>query len=302
MPLHLLFPLFSSIVFVVGMMFAKYGIARGASPWTGTFLANLWLAASWAAFGLWHGELLPFAGWWQATLVGLSFLLGQVFTYLAFQHGDVSVATPIFGVKVIIVAAMVSLLAGESIAGTVWIGAFLATTGVVLVQSGTRSGAAPGIRTGETTRRALLTVIMALAAATSLSLFDVGLQSWGRQWGASRFLPVMFVATGVLSCAVLPWTDRPARLTELKIARPMLVGTLLMAVQAMSMSWSLSVYGDATRINIVYALRGLWAVLLAWLLSRRFGGGEAHHSPRIMLTRLAGAVLLTASVIVALRD
>ena len=81
----------------------------------------------------------------------------------------------------------------------------------------------------------------------------------------------------------------------------MLIGTLLMALQAMSMSWSLSEFGDATRINIVYALRGLWAVLLAWLLARSFGGGEAHHSSRIMLTRLAGAVLLTASVVVALR-
>lgn len=301
MPLHLLFPLFSSIVFVVGMMFAKYGIARGASPWTGTFLANLWLAVSWAAFGLWHGELLPLDGWWQATLVGLSFLLGQVFTYLAFQHGDVSVATPIFGVKVIIVASMVSLLARESIAGNVWIGAFLATAGVVLVQAGTRSGPAQGIRPEATTRKAVLTVLMALAAATSLSLFDVGLMTWGREWGASRFLPAMFIATGVLSCAVLPWTDRPARLSELKIARPMLIGTLLMALQAMSMSWSLSEFGDATRINIVYALRGLWAVLLAWLLARSFGGGEAHHSRRIMLTRLAGAALLTASVVVALR-
>ncbi len=302
MPLYLLFPLFSSVVFVIGMMFAKYAIARGASPWTGTFLANLWLALSWAAFGLWHGELLPFAGWWQAILVGLSFLLGQVFTYLAFQYGDVSVATPIFGVKVIIVATMVSLLAGELIAGNVWIGAVLATAGVILVQAGTRSGKGPGIRTEVTTRRALPTVVMALAAATSLSLFDVGLQSWGRMWGATQFLPAMFVATGVLSCAVLPWTDRPARLIALKISRPMLVGTLMMAVQAMSMSWSLSVFGDATRINIVYALRGLWAVLLAWLMARSFGGGEAHHSPRIMLTRLAGAALLTASVIVALRS
>ena len=300
MPFHLLFPLFSSIVFVVGMMFAKYAVARGASPWTCTVLANFWLAVAWSAFGVGQGEMLPVAGWWQATLVGLSFLLGQVFTYLAFQHGDVSVATPIFGVKVIIVASMVSLLAREPIAGNIWIGAFLATAGVLLVQSGTRSGPAPGMRAGALTRRALLTVVLALTAATSLSLFDVGLMTWGRQWGASRFLPAMFVATGVLSCAVLPWTDRPARLKELKIARPMLIGTLLMAVQAMSMSWSLSEFGDATRINIVYALRGLWAVLLAWLLARSFGGGEAHHSMRVMLTRLAGAVLLTASVIVAL--
>jgi drug/metabolite transporter (DMT)-like permease len=299
-PLHLLFPLFSSIVFVIGMMFAKKAITRGASPWTGTILANYWLALAWIIFGLLQGEILPLAGWWQATLVGLSFLLGQLFTYLAFQHGDVSVATPIFGVKVIIVAVMVSVLAGDQIPRNVWIGAVLAAAGVVLVQAGVRAGSG-NVSQAATTRRAILTVVLALAAATSLSLFDVGLQSWGRHWGASQFLPVMFAATGILSCTLLPWADGPTRLLKLGAGRPMLVGTLLMALQAVSMSWSLSVFGDATRINIVYALRGLWAVLLAWLLSKMFGSQEAHLSTRVMMIRLAGAFLLTASVIIALR-
>ena len=80
----------------------------------------------------------------------------------------------------------------------------------------------------------------------------------------------------------------------------MVIGTLLMAVQAMSMSYSLSAFGDATRINIVYALRGLWAVILAWALARLFSGHEAQHSGRVMLMRLFGAGLLTASVVVAL--
>jgi steroid 5-alpha reductase family enzyme len=110
----------------------------------------------------------------------------------------------------------------------------------------------------------------------------------------------MFAATGVLSCVFLPWVDRPSRLAEKKIVKPLIIGALLMAVQAMSMSYSLSAFGDATRINIVYALRGLWAVVLSWTLARLFGGHEAHHSARVMLMRLFGAVLLTASVIVAL--
>ena len=113
MPLHLLFPLFSSIVFVVGMIYAKNAIARGSSPWTGTFLANFWLAVSWGVFALITGRFLPVAVWWQAALVAASFVLGQVLTYLAYKHGDVSVATPIFGVKVIMVALMVSAWANE---------------------------------------------------------------------------------------------------------------------------------------------------------------------------------------------
>ena len=304
MPHHLLFPLFSSIVFVVGMMFAKNAIVKGTSPWTGTFFGNLWLAIIWAVYGMSTGELLPVAGWWQAAVIGLTFFLGQLFTYLAFQYGDVSVATPIFGVKVIMVAALASVFADEPIPLRVWAGAVLATLGVGLVQAGTGTGKSPqssnGPSTGRPSKSAVLTVILALSAALALSLFDIGLQTWGREWKSHRFLPMMFVWTGLFSCGVLPWVDRPSRLKELKTGRLMFIATLLMALQAMSMSYSLSAYGDATRINIVYALRGLWAVVLAWTLARVFGGREANQTARVMLLRLLGAGMLTFSVIVAL--
>jgi hypothetical protein len=110
----------------------------------------------------------------------------------------------------------------------------------------------------------------------------------------------MFIATGLLSCVFLPWVDRPTQLLRLKATTATLVGTMLIAIQAISMSYSLSVYGDATRINIVYALRGLWAVILAWAVARLFGGNESLHSARVMGMRLFGALLLTVSVIVAL--
>jgi drug/metabolite transporter (DMT)-like permease len=296
MPLHLLFPLASSIVFVFGMMFAKKAISGGASPWTNTFLANAWLAVAWAIIGSMQEEVLPVAMWWRAAVTGLAFVAGQLLTYLAFRYGDVSVATPIFGVKVVIVAVLLSVLAREAVEARVWLGAVLATAGVAVVQAGARSPA----KTHLTAGHAALTVFLALLAALALSLFDIGLQTWGRELGAGKFLPAVFVCTGVFSCGLLPWIDRPAKLGRLQVIRPLVIGSLLMAMQAMSMSYALGQFGDAARINIVYALRGLWAVALAWLLARTFGGAEARHSMTVMLLRLAGAVLLTLSVFVAL--
>lgn len=296
MPLHLLFPLASSILFVLGMLFAKKAISGGASPWTTTFVSNAWLAGSWAVVAVLNGEYLPVPVWWQAAVVGFAFVAGQLLTYLAFQHGDVSVATPVFGAKVVIVAILLSLLAGESVEARVWFGAVLAAVGVAVVQAGARSPSRGHLTAGH----AALTVLLALSAAVSLSLFDIGLQTWGPQWGAGRFLPAVFIFTGLFSCGFLPWIDRLARLRRLNVVRPLLMGSLLVAVQAMSMSYALGRYGDAARINIVYALRGLWAVALGWLLARAFGGAESRHSVPVMLLRLAGALLLTVSVLVAL--
>ncbi|MFO0905189.1 MAG: DMT family transporter [Pirellulales bacterium] len=295
-PLHLLFPLFSSVVFVLGMLLGKRAITTGASPWTSTFLSNFWLAVGFVSVGCVKGDWLPTAYWWQAGVVGLLFVAGQVFLYLAFQYGDVSVATPLFGVKVIIVAALLALLAGEPIETRVWIGAALAAVGVGVMQSGARSTRHASV----TWQKATASIVLALASAVAMSLFDVGLQVWGRKWGATLFLPATFACGGVASLVFLPWIDRPRRLRELSVAWPMVVGSLLIALQAMSMSYSLGRFGDATRINIVYALRGLWAVGLAWLLARLLQTPEAGLSSRTMLIRLLGALLLTASVIISL--
>jgi drug/metabolite transporter (DMT)-like permease len=294
-PFYLLFPLFSSIVFVLGMMLAKQAIDRGVSPWTGTFLANVWLALFWAGVAIVRGDIIPVEAWGDAALIGLLFVLGQLFTFLAFQFGDVSVATPVFGVKVLMVAALTSLLAGINVPGNVWAAGAMACVGIILIQwSGERVPAnSPASRRG-------LTVILALGAAFCLSLFDVSLQEWVGSWNSFAFLPVMFGAAGILSLVFLPKIDGPRRMGELKATRWMLSGTLLMAVQATSMCFALAEFGDAPRVNIVYALRGLWGVMLAWLLARTLGTNEATLNRAVMLRRLAGALMLTAAVFTAI--
>jgi hypothetical protein len=133
-----------------------------------------------------------------------------------------------------------------------------------------------------------------------LSLFDIGLQVYGRRHGAVPFLATMFVCMGLISCGLLPWADRPSRVREMRAAWPLAVTSLLMATQAVSMSYSLGRFGDATRVNIVYALRGLWSVLLAWWLGRLARSPEGRHSTRTLAFRLTGAVLLMIAVLVAL--
>jgi drug/metabolite transporter (DMT)-like permease len=277
------------------MMLAKQAIDRGVSPWTGTFLANVWLALFWAGVAIVRGEIIPVEAWGDAALIGLLFVLGQLFTFLAFQFGDVSVATPVFGVKVLMVAAVTSLLAEINVPLNVWAAGALACVGIMLIQWS--DGRAPA--NARTSRRGL-TIILALSAAFCLSLFDVSLQEWVGSWNSFAFLPVMFGAAGVLSLVFLPKVDGPKRLYELKATKWMLGGTLLMAVQAMSMCYALAEFGDAPRVNIVYALRGLWGVMLAWQLARTLGTNEATLGRAVMLRRLAGAVLLTVAVFAAI--
>ena len=294
MHLHLLFPLFSSVTFVFGMMYASQAIRRGASTWTGTFYGNLWLGIIWLIIGISRWDVIAFAEWWKAVTVGMLFFSGQCFTYMAFRYGDVSVATPVFGVKILFVAGLTSLSTRQNLSAAVWIAAIVATIGIILIQYG------GGANQQSAKKSILLTVVMALMAAGCMSLFDVCLQRWGVAAGALRFLPVLFVSAAIFSCVLLPWVDRVSRLKSVRALQPIIIATVLMPLQSMGMTIALSQFGDATRVNIVYALRGLWAIVFAWLLAHSFEGGERHVSRSVMLRRATGAILLTGAVITAL--
>lgn len=275
-------------------MSAKQAIVRGASPWTGTFWGNQWLAIFWVLVAVVRGSLCEFDMWLPAAIIGALFVLGQLLTYLAFQVGDVSVATPVFGIKVIVVATLQSLFAAEVISGRIWIAGIMATTGVVLIQW-VDSGATKLDR-----RKTMLSIVIAGLAAFTLSLFDVSLQAWAKDVNTYDFMPVMFGFVGLFSLVLLPKVDSVSHLKTTRSFRWMLLATILMAMQAFSMCFSLAEFGDAARINIVYALRGLWGVLLAWALAKRLQSGEAELPRIVMVRRLAGAGLLTGAVLIAI--
>ena len=274
-------------------MSAKQAIVRGASPWTGTFWGNQWLAIFWVLVAVVRGSVVGFDMWLPAAVIGAMFVLGQLLTYLAFQVGDVSVATPVFGIKVIIVATLQSLFAGELISGRIWIAGVMATSGVVLIQW------VDSAATKLDRRKTMLSILVAGLAAFTLSLFDVSLQAWAKSINTYDFMPVMFGFVGLFSLVLLPKVDSVRHLKATGSFRWMFFATILMAMQAFSMCFSLAEFGDAARINIVYALRGLWGVLLAWALAKRLQTEEADLPRIVMIHRLAGAGLLTGAVLIA---
>lgn len=118
-------------------------------------------------------------------------------------------------------------------------------------------------------------------------------------WGAGYFLPIAFGFAALFSLAFAPLADRPAGLRRRGLIRPLAIGCVLMAIQAIGMTVTLGLYGDATRVNIVYSLRGLWGVLLTWFLTRNLADSENAPGDRTMMMRLIGAVLIGISVVIS---
>ena len=291
-PLPLLLPLLAAVVYVTGALLLRRAAQGGADAWRMTWAANLVSAVVFSPLLLLGGAPQPPALWWRPAVAALLFLLGQVLTFRALQAGDVSVATPVLGIKVILVALLTALLLRDPLTPALWTAAALGSAAVALLNF-TRGGARHHVG---------LTVVLSGLAAASYALFDVLVQKWSPAWGVGRFLPVMmgFVAAYSLLLRFIPGTR--GRGTPRAALPWMLPGATCLAVQGLMFVSAVALYGQATVANVLYSSRGLWSVLAVWLVGHWFGNRERHLGARVLAPRLCGAALLTLAVVLVLLD
>jgi len=288
--IHLLLPFCSSVLVVFGLLNLQRAQQRGTSTWT-TMIVVCWAPACvFPVLTLMGGTMQPASLLWQPAIIGGLYLAGQLFTLLAIDRGDVSIAAPVLGVKVLIVPALAPFFVDDELSAKVWIAAAIAVIGIGFVQARDKSIERSKI---------LASIGFALLAACSMTLFDLLIQRWASAWGAGYFLPIAFGFAAVFSLAFARLADRPSDLQRKGVVRLLAIGALLMSVQAIGMTVTIGLYGDATRVNIVYSLRGLWGVLLTWILARHFSEVAATPGNRTMTMRLIGAVLIGISVVIS---
>jgi drug/metabolite transporter (DMT)-like permease len=278
------------VLVVFGLLNLQRAQQRGTSTWT-TMIVVCWAPACvFPVLTLMGGTMQPASLLWQPAIIGGLYLAGQLFTLLAIDRGDVSIAAPVLGVKVLIVPALAPFFVDDELSAKVWIAAAIAVIGIGFVQARDKSIERSKI---------LASIGFALLAACSMTLFDLLIQRWASAWGAGYFLPIAFGFAAVFSLAFARLADRPSDLQRKGVVRLLAIGALLMSVQAIGMTVTIGLYGDATRVNIVYSLRGLWGVLLTWILARHFSEVAATPGNRTMTMRLIGAVLIGISVVIS---
>lgn len=228
---------------------------------------------------------------WQPLLCGLIFFAGQAFTFAALSRGDVSVATPLLGTKIILVTALNALVFGLPISGKVWVAAVVASISVALIAGGAPKHHRPGI---------VLTVVCSLSAAFLYSLTDVFIQHWGGSFDQPVFLPVMFGLTGLIAVVYYAVRDRGAFAPPRIGLGPLAAGGVLFGLQVSGFFFSLVWTRDATISNIIYTSRSVWSVAAAWAAGELLGLREGETGAFVMIRRLVGALLLFGAILLIL--
>jgi drug/metabolite transporter (DMT)-like permease len=308
-PAHLLLPLTSSVVYVAAALSLKRASVHGAGVWRSTFVMNLAVAL---CFSLMLLDRRPGTGpmvWWQPAVIGTLFVGGQALTMIALSRGDVSVATPVMGTKVIFVAFFVTLIVGDRLIADYWVSAGMSAVGIALLNlggGGSNAGGGEGDAPVEVGAAAtgrhphlLLTIVASLSAAACYALFDVLVRKWAGAWGVGRLLPAVMACASLMSLGLWPAFEGPLGAVPRTARGPLLLGSALIGVQALLLVRTLGLYPDTTRINVVYNSRGLWSVLAVWLVGHWWGNTERHAGRAVLAWRLGGAALLLGAIVIA---
>lgn len=288
-----LFPLAAAVLYAVGSLLLKRSLADGVGAWRTTFVCNVLLAALAAPLLAFAPAPSPEAAWYQPVVSGTTFFLGQVFTFLALNRGDVSVATPVLGTKVIFVAFLSVLLIHLKIAWTLWLAALLTTVALALLGGGHLSAAAR--------RKFVSTALYAGLSALAFSVTDVTTQKWCQPWGTAAFVPRFLGVCALLSLGLIPFFS--GRLRDIGAAswRWLLGGAFLLGLQGLMLYVVIGHYGHATEVNVIYNSRGLWTIVLVWAAGSWFANTENREGRGAMAGRLAGSVLLLAAIVLVVR-
>lgn len=289
----------AALIYTAGVLMLKRSTIWTPGPWRTTLLCNFVAALVFAPMLFWGDPVQDYSMLWQPFLVGVFFVIGQTFVVLAVTRGDVSVATPILGLKILFVAALLLVFVGQIPSVWIWPASVLAIIAIAcLSYQGGNGLTRPA---ADTTRfwggRIGLTAALSLVAALAYAIFDSMIQVWAPAFSPATFLPLtMFFSAGI-SLMMIPMLE--GRYTSIPpTAWPWLIGgSILTGLQSVFLTFAIGTWGQAASANVVYSSRGLWSVIAVATVGGFFSKEEFAAPRSVKAMRLVGAVLITVAIL-----
>src|SRR5436189_5177842 len=131
--MYLISPLVAALAFALGSMVYKRAYAEGATVAHTAILNNVVIGIIFLPLLALETRPIPWETWQQPVFTSFVYVLGHVLNVVALRVGDVSLATPLLGAKIIFVAIVGWVIFGAQLSGNVWAAAALATIGVAMM-------------------------------------------------------------------------------------------------------------------------------------------------------------------------
>jgi drug/metabolite transporter (DMT)-like permease len=285
-------PAAAAFLFALAALALKRANQLGVDVWQTAFVVNISAGAIYSALWFVGGPPMRLELWYQPALIAVCLFAGMVAQFIALNRGDVSVAVPVMGLKLLVVAIMSPIVLSESIPVQLWVAVALSLFGVTMLNRGGNRGSSRSFK---------IAVTSGLLAAICFGAFDLVVAKWGQAWGVGRLLPCVFWINAVFSLACLRGFRSPLRSRSRPALAWLSAGALLLSLQGLLFIGCLAVYGRAAQTNVTYSIRGLLSVLLVWSVGRYFHNDEGRLGGAALVNRLIGAVCLLTAIAIAVQ-
>jgi drug/metabolite transporter (DMT)-like permease len=283
-------PLLAALVYALSALYLKQATMAGGGLWRITFLTTWGQALLFLPLLFTGNGSLFETNWSHVLLTAVLFYAGQLCVFAGMRFGDVSVVTPVMGIKVLLVAALVVGITHEQLPSVWWLAAGLSAAAAALLGAGRPLGG----------RSLLPGLLGGLGAALAFAGVDVLFQLWADGPGVWRFSALVALFMGVLSLTLVPFLEGPAWRLSPAALRAFVPGLLMTLAQVLLMAYCVVKLKGAAWANLLYSSRGVWSVLLVWQAGSLFGNTENEIGRAGMIRRLAGAALMLVSIALVL--
>ncbi|MEO0793708.1 MAG: DMT family transporter [Verrucomicrobiota bacterium] len=290
MPIQYILPALAAVLYAVSSLFSKRALKEGVGILQLSFVTNVGFTIFFAPLFLVDPGPPDWSQLHWPIVAGAGYFIGYVLTFTAIRFGDVSIQAPMMGTKVVFVAAFSVLIGAGPVTTIWWIAAGLTSVAIFLL----------GFSDWSNRRAVWKTAGMALAASAAYGLTDVLVMKYAHDFGPGYFLVVVNIAMLLLSFTLVPFFQAPLSQIPKKAWPWLLGGAGFMGLQALGIGSAIGFWGDATAVNIIYASRGLWGVVLVLMIGHWFGNRESEAGRGVMVRRFIGAFMLVVAIVMVL--
>jgi drug/metabolite transporter (DMT)-like permease len=281
------FPLLAAIMFAIAAILIKRATKYNIDVWRTTFIANLTTTAMSMSLLTMGGKWPYIYDLWQPMFVGFLFFAGQTTAMLALNKGEISIAAPILGLKILMVAFFATMFIDHPLPESIWIACVLSTLGVVMLNLNGSGG---------TSGNFFYSVVCSIICAAAFGLCDVCVQLWSAPMGMGVFVPLALFFNALFSFSMVPFFKGSLREIPKPAWKTLLLGCSVMGFQSLIIAVTISLWSRAPTINVLYSTRGVFSVLLMAFVARHIGVTDQTQSARIAIIRAAGAVCICTAI------
>ena len=284
---ELTFPVIAAALYSLSVIFVKLSTAENKISPTSILVLNnvaMWLLFLPSLF--FKGGIKDMMLIWQPILVGLFFAMGNYATFLCAHKGEVSLMTPIMGLKILIVLILAKFILGMELPHLMVAAGIICCIAVFIMGYSKKR---------ISSKKEWLTFGLAIWACSSYAACDVLIQKFSPNFSA---LSMLCISNFVLLISTFPYFKRFAR--DLKNApKPALAlaatAAALMVVEALFMFFALTGSVSAPLCNILYNTRGIMSIILVFIIGKYVDGLDK-LSQGSAIRRVIGSIMIFASV------